>query len=48
MNTAVIVEAKRSAVGKLLGGLSDLSAVEIGAQVAGAILKNGPVAPEDQ
>jgi len=47
MDTAVVIEAKRSAIGKLLGGLSDLSAVEIGAQVALSVLGSAAVSPKD-
>lgn len=39
MSKSVIVAGKRSPIGKLLGGLADLSAVEIGVQVAKAVLK---------
>ncbi len=46
MSDTVIVSAKRSAIGKFLGTLSPLSAMEIGAQVAKATLDSVGAKPD--
>lgn len=45
MTAIAIVAAKRSAIGRLSGALSDLSAVEIGCQVAKATLQSIDLSP---
>lgn len=44
--TSFIVAARRSPIGRFLGGLSKLSAVQIGAQVAKAVLADAKAPPE--
>jgi acetyl-CoA C-acetyltransferase len=46
-NKIVIIEAKRSAIGNFLGGLSHLKAHEITAQILKEIFKNGKINPNE-
>ena len=47
MPQSVIVDAKRSPVGRFLGSLSTLTAPQIGAEVAKALFKNVGCSPDD-
>ena len=47
MSSIVITSAKRTPIGKFLGGLSDLSATELGSVVLKNIIKESDLNPDE-